>query len=119
MAAYGYITPTFVEISGCAIIQSMETAFNNLTELGPEQRAAAEKFLGRSLANFQNVAIKVFTEGNDIVVRFFGGKEPQQQTPSPYGWKIPSCFQVLSDLTDEERTDYDAVVSQPVTLSRS
>jgi hypothetical protein len=97
----------------------METAFNNVTELGPEQRAAAEKFLGRSLANFQNVAIKVLAEGNDIVVRFFGGNEPKQQMPAADGWKIPSCFQVLSDLTDEERSDYDSAMSRPVKLSRS
>jgi hypothetical protein len=97
----------------------METAFNNITELGPEQRAAAEKFLGRSLANFQNVAIKVLAEGNDIVVRFFGGKEPKKEAPSPNGWKIPSCFQILSDLTDEERSDFDSVISRPVKLSRS
>lgn len=96
----------------------MEITFNNISELGPEQWAA-EKFLGRSLADFQNVAIKVFAEGNDIVVRFFGGKEPKQQTPSPDGWKIPTCFQVLSDLTDEERSEYDSVISHPVKLSRS
>ena len=96
----------------------METSSNNIRDLQPEQREAAEKLLGRSLANFQKVVVKVFEDENDIVVRFFGGK--QRETPEqPQGnWSVPACFNVLTDLTDEERTDYDAVVSEPVKLSR-
>jgi hypothetical protein len=96
----------------------METSSNNIRDLQPEQREAAEKLLGRSLVNFQKVVVKVFEDGNDIVVRFFGGK--QRETPEqPQGnWDVPACFNVLTDLTDEECTDYDAVVSESVKLSR-
>lgn len=96
----------------------METSSSNISDLRPEQREAAERLLGRSLASFQKVVVKVLEDGNDIVVRFFGGK--QHKTPEqPQGnWDVPACFNVLTNLTDEERADYDAAVSEPVKLSR-
>lgn len=99
----------------------METNSHNISDLRPEQREAAEKLLGRSLVNFQKVVVKVLEDGNDIVVRFFGGKKngaDETQGPSKGNWDVPACFNVLTDLTDEERADYDAVVSESVTLSR-
>ena len=96
----------------------METSSNNISDLRPEQREAAEKLLGRSLVNFQKVVVKVLEDGNDIVVRFFGCKQPPASEQSPGSWDVPACFNVLTDLTDEECADYDAVVSEPVTLSR-
>lgn len=97
----------------------METTPNNVNDLGPEQREAAEKLLGRSLVNFQKVAIKVLEGGNDIVVHLFSEKESQQPEPSKSGWDIPACFHVLTDLADDERAEYDATLSMPVKLSRN
>lgn len=96
----------------------METTSGNMNDLLPEQREAAEKLLGRSLVNFQKVAIKVAEGGNDIVVRFFGEKESKKQEPPRSGWDIPDCFNVLTDLPGDERADYDATLSMPVKLSR-
>ncbi|MDZ4658310.1 MAG: hypothetical protein SH868_12095 [Bythopirellula sp.] len=99
----------------------METNASNISDLGPEQRAAAEKLLGRSLANFQKIAIKALEGGNDIIVRFFGSAREKNELPNQdqySGWAVPACFQVLTDLSDVEQADYEAVLSQPVTLSR-
>lgn len=97
----------------------METTSHNVNDLRPEQREAAERFLGRSLVNFQKVAINVLEGGNDIVVRFFGGKESKKPEPPRGGWDVPDCFNVLTDLADDERADYDATLSMPVKLSRN
>ena len=96
----------------------METTSRNISDLEPDEREAAEKLLGRSLTDFQKVAIRVREDGNDIVVRFFGGKQNGAADPTAGKWDVPACFNVLADLSDDERADYDAVVSQPVTLSR-
>jgi hypothetical protein len=95
----------------------METT--HISDLGPEQREAAEKLLGRSLASFQKVAIKVLEGGGDIVVRFFCGKQEKKPEPPAGSWDIPTCFNVLTDFSDEERADYDATLSLPVKLSHS
>lgn len=99
----------------------MESNVTNISDLGPEQRAAAEKLLGRSLAKFQKVAIKAFEGGNDIIVRFFSSAREKNELPhqdQDGGWAVPACFQVLTDLSDVEQADYEATLSQPVTLSR-
>lgn len=88
-----------------------------ISDLKPEQREAAEKLLGRSLVNFQKVAIKVLEGGNKIVLSFFGNKQERQPKPPAGNWDIPSCFSVLTDLTDEERAAYGATLSLPVNLS--
>lgn len=95
----------------------METS--HISDLQPKQREAAERLLGRSLVNFQKVAVKVLEGWNDIVVRFFGGKQEKQPEPPAGNWDIPACFNVLTDLSDEERADYDATLSLPVKLSHS
>jgi len=68
--------------------------------------------------NFQKVVVRVAEDGNDIVIRFFGKKTNRSNEASEGNWDIPSCFNVLTDLSDEERKDFDAVVAEPVTLSR-
>ena len=97
----------------------METSTHNISELKPEQREAAEKLLGRSLANFQNAAIRVIEGGNEIVIRFFGGQKSLPNGKKSGGWDIPACFQVLDDLNDQQQAEYNAAISQPVRLSRS
>jgi len=97
----------------------METRSQNISDLRPEQRKAAEKLLGRSLASFQKVAVKVLESGNDIIVRFFGAKQQKEPEQLTGRWDVPACFNVLADLSDEERVDYDATLSEPVKLSRS
>ncbi len=34
-------------------------------------------------------------------------------------WKIPACFEVLTDLSDKEREEFETVISEPITLSHS
>lgn len=100
----------------------MQSNVSNISDLRPEQRAAAEKLLGRSLVNFQKVAMKIIEGNNDIVVRFFGNPDEKHDLPDQSysdSWEVPSCFKVLTDMSDEELADYDAVLSQPVTLSRN
>ena len=96
----------------------MESTSRNISDLSPDQRQAAEKLLGRSLVNFEKVVIRVLDEGNDIVIRFSGGPQNGVSSPAAGKWDIPACFNVLSDLSDAERREYDAVVSEPVKLSR-
>ena len=96
----------------------MEPITSNISDLKPEQRDAAERFLGQSLANFQKVAIRVVDGGNAIVIRFFGGKQNGTANSNTGKWDIPACFNVLTDLSDEERAEYDTVVSEAVKLSR-
>ena len=96
----------------------METTSCNISDLSPDERQAAEKLLGRSLVDFEKVVVRVGESGNDVVIRFSGG--PRNGTPQPPvgKWDIPACFNVLTDLTDAERNEYEAVVSEPVHLSR-
>lgn len=97
----------------------METISRNISELSPDQRAAAEKLIGRSLVNFEKVIVRVLEEGSDIVIRISSG--PRDGTPHPGAskWDIPTCFNVLTGLSDAERKEFDAVVSEPVRLSRT
>lgn len=95
----------------------MDNSVNNITELNPEQRAAAEKLLGLSLADYHNVAIKVMAKDSDIEVRFIGHKEQQQLSTTQDGWNIPACFRILSDLDDKEQAEYESALSLPVKLS--
>lgn len=97
----------------------METTSRNIRELSPDQRQAAEKLLGRSLVNFEKVMVRVLEEGSDIVIRFSGGPRDGTSQPVAGKWDIPACFNVLTDLSDAERQDFDAVVSEPVRLSQS
>ena len=96
----------------------MDPISSNISDLKPEQRDAAERFLGRSLANFQKVAIRVLDGGNAIVIRFFASEQYGTANSNAGKWNIPACFNVLTDLSDEELAEYDAVVSEPVKLSR-
>jgi hypothetical protein len=96
----------------------METTSRNISELSPDQRQAAEKLLGRSLLNFEKVIVRVLEEGSDIVIRFSGRPRDAASSLAAGKWDIPACFNVLTDLSDAERREFDAVVSQPVTLSR-
>lgn len=96
----------------------METVLYNISDLQPEQREAAEKLLGRSLVDFEKVAVRVLEGGSHIVIRFFGGQQRETNVGPAGKWHVPSCFDVLTDLGDKERAEFDAVVSQPVRLSR-
>ena len=96
----------------------VETTSQNISDLAPEQRQAAEKLLGRPLVNFQKVVVRVVEGGDDIVIRFLGKKSRESNETPEGNWKIPSCFNVLTDLSDEERKDFDTVVAEPVKLSR-
>jgi len=97
----------------------METSSRNISELSPDQREAAEKLIGRSLVNFQKVVVRVMEEGNDVVVRFSGGPQDKPSQQPAGNWDIPACFNVLTDLSDAERNEFNAVVSEPVHLSRA
>jgi len=68
----------------------METTSQNISDLAPEQRQAAEKLLGRPLVNFKKVVISVVEGGNDIVIRFLGKKSSESNEGSEGNWKIPS-----------------------------
>ena len=96
----------------------METISRNISELSPDQRQAAEKLLGRSLVNFERVMVRVLEEGSDIVIRFSGGPREATSQPASGKWDVPACFNVLTDLSEAERQDFDAVVSEPLRLSR-
>jgi hypothetical protein len=89
-----------------------------ISDLQPEQREAAERLLGQSLAEYQKVAIHIPTDGMRISVSFFKEQNGHDNQQSARGWQIPSCFDVLSDLDKEELANYDVVVSIPTTLSR-
>ena len=95
----------------------METTSRNISDLEPEEREAAEKLLGRSVVNFQKIAVRVLEGGNDMVIRFFGGRQSEDKDEAAGNWDIPACFNVLTDLSDEERAEFDAVVSEPVKFS--
>ena len=96
----------------------METISRDISDLGPDERQAAETLLGRSLVDFQKIVVRVLDGGHDVVIRFLGG-ETNGTAPPPAGkWAVPASFNVLADLTDAERADFDAVVSEPVKLSR-
>ena len=96
----------------------METTSRNISDLEPEEREAAEKLLGRPLVNFRKMAVRVLEDGNDIVIRFFGGKQAEVIDEAAGKWDVPACFNILTDLSDEERDKFDAIVSAPVKLSR-
>ena len=96
----------------------METTSRNISDLEPEEREAAEKLLGRPLVNFQKMAVRVLASGNDVVIRFFGCKQAETIDEAAGKWDVPACFNILTDLSDEERAEFDAIVSMPVTLSR-
>ena len=96
----------------------METTSRDISELRPDERQAAETLLGRSLVDFQKIVVRVLDGGHDIVVRFMGGEGNGAAAPAGGKWAVPASFSVLADLTDEERAEFDAVVSEPVKLSR-
>ena len=95
----------------------MKTTSRNISDLEPEEREVAEKLLGRPLVNFQKMAVRVLEGGNDIVIRFFGGKQAEVIDEAAGKWDVPACFNFLTDLSDEERAEFDAVVSVPVKRS--
>lgn len=97
----------------------METSSHDINELTPDQREAAEKLIGRSLVNFQTVVVRVLEEGSDVVIRFSGAPQNKPSQHPAGNWDIPACFNVLTDLSDAERKEFDAVVSEPVHLSRA
>lgn len=96
----------------------MEASIKNLSALKPEQREAAEKLLGRSLADLQNAVIRIAESGGEIVIRILSSSQLNTQESKSDGWAIPACFRVLDDLTDEQSSDYDTTTSQPVRLTR-
>ena len=96
----------------------METISRDISDLAPEQRQAAEQLLGRSLVDFQKIVVRVLDGGHDIVVRFMGGEGNGVAAPPAGKWAVPACFNVLADLSDQQRAEFDAVVSEPVRLSR-
>lgn len=96
----------------------METSSRNISDLSPDQREAAEKLIGKSIVNFERVVVRILEDGSDIVIRFSTGPRNGTSTPAPGKWNVPSCFNVLTDLSLAERQEFDAVVSEPVHLSR-
>lgn len=96
----------------------METISRDISDLAPDERQAAEKLLGRSLVDFQKIVVRVLDGGHDIVVRFLGGEGNGAASPPAGKWAVPAGFNVLADLTDREQAEFDAVVSEPVKLSR-
>ncbi len=95
----------------------METISRNISDLQPAERQAAETLLGRSLAGFQKVVVRVMDGGTDVVVRFFGGERGRGGPSAPGTWAVPASFSVLTDLSDAERADYDAAMSTSLKLS--
>jgi hypothetical protein len=96
----------------------METSSYNSSDLSPDQREAAEKLIGRPLVNFEKMVVRDVEEGSDIVIRFSLGPNGGSPTPGPSKWNVPNRFNVLTDLSETERKDFDAVVSEPVRLSK-
>lgn len=95
----------------------METTIQDVRALRPEQREAAERLLGRSLADLQNAVIRVVESGGEIVIQIFKNSQRPIQESKTGAWAVPTCFRVLNDLTVDQQADYDATISRPVSLS--
>ena len=95
---------------------SMETTSRDIRDLRPDERQAAETLLGRSLVDFQKIVIRELDGGHDVIIRFLGREGNDAAVPPAGKWAVPACFNVLTDLSDEQRVEFDAVVSAPAKL---
>jgi hypothetical protein len=95
----------------------MEITSSNVGDLSPDERHAAETLLGRPLGNSERVAVRVLNAEKDAVNRSPGAPQNGTAQPAESKWAIPACFNVLADLTDAERKEFDAIVSTPLNLS--
>lgn len=96
----------------------MEPTSRDIRDLEPHERQADETLLGQSLVDFQEIVIRELDGGHDIVIRFLGREGNDAAAPPAGKWAVPACFNVLTDLSDEQRVEFNAVLIKPLKLSR-
>jgi hypothetical protein len=88
----------------------METITKNVKDIGAEDRLALEHFLGRTLAENQQVVINVVN---------LAPSTNQDAKTSTADRQIPDCWKIYEGLSDEDVDRLDVAIRERANLTRS